>query len=282
MKSLLVIALSLFMFSCAEQRPQETVKTIGIQLWSVRNNMNVDAAATLAALGEMGYSFIEAAGYNDGQFYGMDPLVFKELVEANNMVFIGSHTGQDLPTEQNWEATLQWWDKAIAAHKEAGVEYIVQPWMGKAGFESLEGLKGFCDYFNAIGEKCNQQGIRFGFHNHADEFQELEGQIIYDFMLQNTDPDKVMFQIDLFWVFEGGHDPVDYFNRYPGRFESWHVKDEAEVGASGKIDFERIFNNAENSGKKYIVVEVENYNFEPLESVRVSLDYLKNADYVKN
>jgi sugar phosphate isomerase/epimerase len=281
MKSLIVIAFSLFMISCGEQRQAETEKTIGIQLWSVKDNMNENAAATLAALGEMGYSFVEAAGYRDGQFYGMDPVEFKELVEANNMSFVGSHTGQDLPTEENWETTMQWWDRAIAAHKEAGVEYIVQPWMGKAGFESLDGLKRFCDYFNAVGEKCNEQGIRFGFHNHANEFQELEGQIIYDFMLQNTDPDKVMFQMDIYWVIEGGHDPVDYFNRYPGRFESLHVKDETEVGASGNIDFERIFNNAGDSGKEYIVVEVENYNYEPLESVRVSLDYLKNADYIK-
>jgi sugar phosphate isomerase/epimerase len=280
MRKLMLIALSFLLFSCQGEK-KETEKFIGIQLWSVRNDMNADPAATLKALGEMGYKFVEAAGYRNGQFYGMDPVEFKELVEANGMIFLGSHTGQDAPNEDNYEQVMEWWDEAIAAHKAAGVEYIVQPWMGRAGHESLEGLQRFCDYFNEVGQKCNDAGLRFGFHNHAEEFKELEGHVIYDYMLQNTDADKVMFQMDLYWVYKGGKDPVDYIQRYPGRFENWHVKDEAEVGASGNIDFERIFAYKEQSGVKYIVVEVESYNFEPLESVRLSHVYLQNADYVK-
>jgi sugar phosphate isomerase/epimerase len=280
MRNFMVLALSLLLFSCGEQ-PKEAEKFIGIQLWSVRNDMNVDAAGTLEALGEMGYGFVEAAGYRDGKFYGMDPVEFKELVEANGMVFLGSHTGQDIPEDVDMDVVMAWWDTAIAAHKAAGVDYIVMPWMGRTGHESLAGLKRYCDYFNAVGEKCNAAGLRFGFHNHAEEFKELEGEIIYDFMLQNTDPEKVMFQMDIYWVYKGGKDPVDYFNKYPGRFESWHVKDEAEVGASGNIDFERIWGYAELSGMKNYVIEVEAYNFEPIESVRLSLEYLMNADYVK-
>ncbi len=280
MKNVIVLAMAALMLSCA-QAPKEAEKVLGIQLWSVREKMNVDAAGTLKALGEMGYKFIEAAGYRDGKFYGMDPVEFKQLVEANGMVFRGSHTGQDLPSQENWDQTMQWWDAAIAAHKAAGVEYIVQPWMGRAGYESLEGLKRFCEYFNAVGEKCNAQGIRFGYHNHAGEFAELEGEIIYDFMLNNTDPEKVMFQLDLYWIYKGEKDAVDYFNRYPGRFESWHIKDEQEVGASGNMDFERIFGYTELAGVKTYIVEVESYNFDPLESVRISLEFLKNAPYVK-
>ena len=276
----MVVALSLLMFSCAEGK-KETEKFIGIQLWSVRNDMNADPAGTLKALGEMGYGFIEAAGYNDGKFYGMDPVEFKELVEANGMKFLGSHTGQDIPEDVDMDEVMAWWDKALDAHKAAGVEYVVMPWMGRTGHESLAGLKRYCDYFNAVGEKANSKGLRFGFHNHAEEFKELEGEVIYDFMLNNTDPEKVMFQIDLYWVVVGGADPVDYFQRFPGRFESWHVKDEQEVGASGNIDFERIWGYAELSGMESYVVEVEDYNYEPLESVRISLEYLMNADFVK-
>lgn len=277
----LLIALSVPMlfFSACQSKADD--KYIGIQLWSVREAMNADAATTLQALGEMGYSFIEAAGYGNGQFYGMAPAAFRELVEANGMQFLASHTGQDLPTEENWDQTMAWWDQAIEAHAAAGVKYIVQPWMGRAGYGSLEGLKSFCDYFNAIGEKCKAQGISFGYHNHDNEFRELEGEVIYDFMLNNTDPDLVFFQMDLYWVIVGDADPVDYFNRFPGRFHQLHVKDYEEVGASGKIDFERIFNNLDNSGAEYIIVEVEKYNFEPIESVRHSIDYLMNADYVK-
>ena len=276
----MVVVISLLMFSCAQEN-KETEKFIGIQLWSVRGDMNEDPAGTLRALGEMGYGFVEAAGYGDGKFYGMEPVEFKELVEASGMKFLGSHTGQDIPEGVDMEEVMAWWDKTFLAHKAAGVEYVVMPWMGRTGHESLEGLKRYCDYFNAVGELANSHGIRFGFHNHAEEFKELEGEIIYDFMLNNTDPEKVKFQMDLYWVVVGGKDPVDYFRRFPGRFESWHVKDEQEVGASGNIDFERIWGYTELSGVEYFIVEVEDYNFEPLESVRVSLEFLMNADFVR-
>ncbi len=275
---LLASVFSFALFSC-EGPPEE--KFIGIQLWSVREAMNEDPVGTLAALGEMGYGFVEAAGYNNGKFYGMEPAAFRDLVEASGMVFLSSHTGHDLPRDGEWDEVMAWWDQCIEAHAAAGVEYIVQPWMGSAGYESLEGLQAFCDYFNAVGEKCNEEGIRFGYHNHDDEFNTLEGEVIYDYMLNNTDPGKVMFQIDLYWVYIGGADPVDYFHRYPGRFELWHVKDETEVGASGKIDFERIYDHAGLAGLQYSVVEVEQYNYEPLESVRISLDYLLDAGYAK-
>ncbi len=279
MKHLLLIMVSFLLLSCAQQKEEE--KFIGIQLWSVKDAMKEDPAGTIEALGDMGYKFVEAAGYNDGQFYGMSPEEFKKLVEDNGMVFYSSHTGRDLPNEENHDETMEWWDKAIEAHAAAGVPYIVQPWMGKAGYDSLEGLKNFCEYFELIGEKCNEHDIRFGYHNHANEFKKLEGEIIYDYMLKNTDPEKVMFQLDLYWIYKGEKDPVDYFEKYPGRFESFHVKDEKEVGASGKIDFERIFNNAEKAGMEYMVVEVESYEHEPLESVRISLEYLQNADFVE-
>ena len=277
---LLVISLLIIsgINSCA---PKKTEKFIGLQLYSVRESMKADAAGTVAEVGKMGYKFVEPAGYGNGMFYGMVRVAFKGLVEANGMKLLSSHTGRPLPTEENWETTMAWWDECIAAHKAAGVSYIVQPSMGGNSYESLEMLKKTCDYFNLIGEKCNAQGIRFGYHNHAKEFGTLEGEIIYDFMLKNTDPKKVMFQIDIYWIIEGGKDPLDYFAKYPGRFELWHVKDEAEVGASGKIDFEPIFAKAELSGMKYYIVEVEKYNYTPLESVKMSLDYLLAADYVK-
>lgn len=260
---------------------KKAVKDIGLQLWSVRENMKDDPVATLAELGEMGYKYLELAGYADGQFYGMEPADFKALVEENGMSVLSSHAGKALPGNEKWDETMEWWDQCIAAHKAVGVKYLVQASMGANSYESLENLKKTCDYFNIVGEKCNEQGIRFGYHNHSKEFNELEGEIIYDYMLNNTDPSKVMFQMDIYWLIMGGKDPIDYFTRYPGRFELWHVKDEAEVGASGKIDFKPIFENAELSGMKYYIVEVERYNFTPMESVRQSLDFLMAADYVK-
>lgn len=266
-----------FFSSC--QMPAEQIP-VGLQLYSLRDSIRVDLQGTIQKVGEMGYAYVEAAGYRDGKFYGLEPAEFKSLCEANGLAFLGSHTGRDLPEEGGWEETMAWWDQCIDAHAAAGVKWIVQPWMGRVGYESLEGLKKYCDYWNAVGEKCNAKGIRFGYHNHDKEFTELEGVVIYDYMLENMDPRKVMFQLDLYWCVVGGKNPADYFRKYPGRFEIWHIKDKAEVGSSGMMDFQAIWAAAETSGMKYGVVEVEEYNFDTFESVRKSLEYLQNAEFV--
>jgi len=259
---------------------QSAKKEIGLQLWSVREDMKKDATATIAALGKMGYSFVEAAGYADGLFYGMKPVVFRQLLNDHGLQFTASHTGRPLPDVDNWESTMKWWDACIDAHVKAGVKYIVQPSMDKKGYGSLTDLKRYCDYFNTIGEKCNEKGIRFGYHNHDKEFEMVDGVVRYDYMLKNTDPGKVMFQLDLYWIMKGGKEAITYFNTYPGRFELWHVKDEKELGESGLMDFEPIFKASEVSGMQYYIVEVERYNYTPLESVRKSLEFLVEASYV--
>lgn len=100
-------------------------------------------------------------------------------------------------------------------------------------------------------------------------------------MLAHLDPSKVFMQMDLWWVVVGGADPIAYFKKYPGRFPLWHVKDEKEIGASGKMDFKALFENAELAGMKYPIVEQEEYSTTPLESVKLSFEYLNKADYVK-
>jgi sugar phosphate isomerase/epimerase len=281
MKKSVITVVLVFMATSMIMCTSKPSKEIGLQLYSVRDAMKEAPIETVRKVGEMGYTFIEAAGYNDGKFYGMEPLAFKELVEASGMQFISSHTGQSLPDSASWDKTMAWWDKCIDAHLEAGVKYIVQPWMGEQGYNSLEGLKKYCEYFDAVGEKCREKGILFGYHNHDGEFAELEGEVIYDYMLQNTNPENVFFQLDLYWIKEGGKEATDYFNEYPGRFLLWHVKDDKELGASGEMDFESSFELAGKAGVQYLIVEVEKYNFDPIVSVEKSLEYLQNADFVK-
>ena len=277
-KSMFLAILAFITFNVSAQ---SATKEIGLQLWSIRMDMNKDAAATLAEVGNMGYTFIEAASYGDGKFYGIEPAEFKTLLNKNGLDFLSSHCGHDLPDQDNWDKTMEWWDVCIDAHAAAGVKYIVQPSMDSKGYGSIEDLKRFCDYFNAVGEKCNDKGIRFGYHNHDKEFEEVDGVVRYDYMLQNTDPKKVMFQLDLYWIMVGGKDAVTYFKNYPKRFEMWHVKDKKELGESGMMDFEPIFAAKRKSGAKHIIVEVEEYNYTPLVSVQKSLEYLLEADYVK-
>lgn len=278
---LMLLAAGLFLtFAFSSCKPKG--KNIGLQLYSIRDSIRRDVPAAIEKVAKMGYKFVEPAGYANGKFYGLTPEEFKALCQKNGIYVLSSHTGRPAPDSANWEATMAWWDTCIAAHVAAGAKYIVQPSMGRDAYESLEGLKKYCEYFNAVGEKCNKAGIRFGYHNHSREFTTVFDStiVLYDYMLQNTDPSKVFFQLDLYWCVEGGADPVAYFNKYPGRFELWHIKDEAEVGASGKMDFAKIWAAAAVSGMKYGIVEVEKYNFDQFTSCQKSLEFLNNAEYV--
>jgi len=282
-KSLVIITMAVFVAGgIVAFTPAKSAKMVGLQLYSVRDDMKKDTKGTMEKVGKMGYKLVEAASYSDGKFYGMEPAAFKALADANGLNFFSSHCGQPVPDKAGWDACMKWWDTAIAAHKAAGVKFIVQPFMDKVGYESIAGNQRYCDYFNAVGAKCNAAGIRFGYHNHSEEFKTVEGEIIYDHMLKHTDPAKVMFEMDLYWITEGGKQPVDYFNAYPGRFELWHVKDKTEIGGSDAImNFKTIFENAKKSGMKHYIVEVEESKLPLIVSVQKSVEYLQGAEFVK-
>jgi len=257
-------------------------KNIGLQLYSLRDSIRKNVPATIDKVAKMGYKFVEPAGYANGKIYDMDPVAFKELCAKNGMTILSAHVSQPVPTAETWDKTMAWWDVCIDAHVKAGAKYLVQPSMGGDAYKSLENLKKWCDYFNAVGAKCNAKGLRFGYHNHDKEFSTvLDGQTMYDFMLANTDPEKVFFQLDLYWCVVGKKNPVDYFNKYPNRFELWHIKDKEEIGASGMMDFESMWAAAKKSGMKYGIVEVEKYNFDQFTSCAKSLEFLNAAKYVK-
>lgn len=276
---LLLIAVlgGLFILPACNQK-----KDIHLQLYSLRDDIKADYSATIDSVVKFGYTGVEAAGYNDGKFYGMSPADFKKSIEDAGLVLLSSHASRPLPDSvqaTNWDEIWAWWDTAIQAHKETGMKYLVAPWMPTP--KTLADLQTYCDYYNQIGEKCNAAGLRFGYHNHSFEFKEVEGELMYDYMLKNTDPSKVFFQMDVFWVVEGGKDPVDYFNNYPGRFELLHIKDKTELGKSGKVNFENIFNNIEKAGTKHVIVEVEHYTGTPMQGVKESYNYLNDAAFVK-
>jgi sugar phosphate isomerase/epimerase len=256
-------------------------KNLGLQLYSIRDSITRDVPAAIAKVAKMGYTFVEPAGYSDGKFYGMEPLAFKDLCESNGLLIISSHAGKSLPDSADRDATMAWWDATIDAHAAVGTRYLVQASMGQSAYHSLDTLKLYCDYFNAIGEKCKAKGIRFGYHNHDKELStKLDGETVYDFMLANTDPSKVIFEMDLYWVVVGGANPVDYFNKYPGRFELWHIKDKEEVGASGMMDFKAYWENAAKAGLQYGIVEVEEYNFDEYTSCQKSIEWLNEQPFV--
>jgi sugar phosphate isomerase/epimerase len=279
--TILLVAIAGITFSTFYSFRSAPKKIFGLQLYSVRDSIKKDVPGAIEKVGKMGYTYVEPAGYANGKIYGMDPVAFKDLCKKNGMEVLSAHVGQPLPTEATWDKTMAWWDECIDAHVKAGAKFLVQPSMGADAYLSLATLKKYCDYFNAIGEKCNSKGLRFGYHNHAQEFTtKLDGQIIYDFMLTNTDPKKVMFQIDLGHLVDGGADPVYYLSKYPGRFELWHLAEGYEFGTSGKMDYKALWAVAKVSGLKYGIVEVEKYHFDQFTSCQKSIDFLNNADFV--
>ena len=269
--------------SCASKQ-EEVKKEIGLQLYSIRDEIQKDLGASLDSVAAAGYNFVELASYNpqEGTFYGMEPEAFAAFCKEKGLNVVSSHINGPDPNATPLEECLAWWDKAIADHVKLGVSYIVQPSMWQSAYESVEGLANYCNLFNLVGEKCNAAGIRFGYHNHAHEFTTVfDGVVMYDYMLTNTSPEKVFFQIDVYWSQVGGASAVEYMEKYPGRFELWHVKDDKEIGASGKIDFNALYQKAEISGMKYAIVEQEAFDLAPFASIKASYDYLNNAPYVK-
>ncbi|MDR1584926.1 MAG: sugar phosphate isomerase/epimerase [Prevotellaceae bacterium] len=281
--TLLVLASVALSLTACCSKEVSAKKDIAIQLWSVRDDIKADYAGTISKLGEIGYTAVEAAGYSDGKFYGKTPEEFKADVEKAGMYVLSSHTNKGLSDEElkskNFSESLKWWDEAIEAHKATGMKYIVVPSMIVP--KTLEDLQTYCEYYNEIGKRSKEQGLSFGYHNHAFEFTKIEDRMMYDYLVENTNPEYVFFQMDVYWVVRGQQPPVEYFNKYPGRFHLLHIKDHEELGQSGMVGFDAIFNNIEIAGTKHIIVEVEKYNFTPLESVQKSLDYLNNSEFVK-
>ena len=278
--------------SCSQASDNGTAvkKDIAVQLYSVRSlvgafgNNPGDYRPLLDTLSKMGYTAIEAASYADGKIYGADPAQFKADVEAAGLEVLSSHCNKYLSKEEiatgDFSSSLEWWDECIAAHKAAGMKYLVMPYLGVPA--TLKELQAYCDYFNEVGRRCAENGIKFGYHNHSHEFRKVEGkEMMFDYMLQHTDPDYVFFEMDVYWAVIGDASPVDYFRKYPGRFKVLHIKDSREIGQSGMVGFDAIFGNAGVAGVENIVVEVERYSYDDiLRSIKESIDYLEAAPFV--
>lgn len=258
-------------------------KEIALQLYSLRDEISKDYNGVITKVGEMGYTAVESADYSDGKFYNRTPEEFKSDLSKAGLVFLSSHTNRELSdvelASKNFTEALKWWDQAIDAHKTAGAQYIVDPWISVP--KTLKDLQTYCEYLNEIGKKCQEKGLKFGYHNHAHEFTKIEDKMMYDYMLENTNPEYVFFEMDVYWTVRGQQSPVEYFKKYPGRFTLLHIKDDKELGESGMVGFDAIFKNTDKAGTKYLIVEVEKYDYAPLESVKISLDYLLNCPLVK-
>lgn len=249
--------------------PAKKIKNPGIQLYTVRKEMLEDATGTLKKIAALGIKQIESAGSAKGYYYGLKPSEMKKVCSDLGMTLRSGHIRLD----DKWKQTL---DDAA----EAGQDYLICSSMPSNG-QTVANYSKVAGAFNKAGEESKNMNIKFGYHNHEYEFAQENGKVLYDILLEETNPAFVNMELDLGWVIIAGKDPVDYFNKFPGRFPLWHLKDmdmtkkhSTEFGKGG-LDIKKMFEYSKKSGMKYFFVEQEEYSATPFESMKENMAYLK-------
>ena len=251
------LVLALFVASLTLSGAPKTKKQLGIATYSVKG-LESDIEGSFKALADDGYVVMEISNYNAGKgtVAGYTPADYAALAEKYGLDIISSHARAKFDVK-DVEGTLTAWGKVFDDHKIMGCKYVVFPM--NMWSSTVEGLKAECDLMNRIGEEANKKGLKFGYHNHSFEFATVAGtnQTFEDFLITNTDPGKVFFQMDVYWITIGGQDPVAYLKKYPDRFKVLHIKDDYVIGESGTINYKAIFKQFYKNGNKDWFVEME-------------------------
>jgi sugar phosphate isomerase/epimerase len=263
---------------------EHEIDRVGLQLYTVREEMKQDVDGTVAKVAQIGYKEVEFAGY-----FHKTSKEIRALLDQNGLTSPSTH----IP----WEDLDKKLAEVIDTAHVVGHKYIVCPWID-VGQRGADGWKRAAEFFNHTGEATQKAGIQFAYHNHAFEFQPtegLDGKLPYDYLLGQTDPKLVKMEMDLCWITVGGRDPLVYFKQYPGRFPMVHVKDwkkdapppkgdyEGAVGhdikegrlanvGSGSIDWKRIFGKSGEAGIKHYFVE--NDEAKSFDDPKASYQYL--------
>lgn len=250
---------------------------VGLQLYTVRQQLQADFAGTLHKVASIGYEEVEFAGFDEETV----PQI-RQLLQADGLTSPSGHFGYE-----QFDSDLP---GLIGNAHALGMRYLVLPSLPSSMRTSIDAYKRGADFMNKTGRQCKKAGIHFAYHNHNRDFAKFNGVIALDALLQNTDPALVHFEMDCFWVTRAGYDPVAYLEKYPGRFPLLHVKDErkhypptvtgptpsaafAPVGR-GVINWKRIFKAAHKSGLKYYFVEQDRSELPPFEAIQISYNYL--------
>jgi len=246
---------------------------IGVQLYTVRRELEKDFEGTLARVAALGYREVEFAGY-----FNRPPKEVRTLLERHRLASPAAH----VPLAA-LRGSLQ---EMIDAARLIGHKYLLVAYLPAEERRSPDDYRRHADLFNEAGERLRKAGLRFAYHNHDFEFEPTGGHIPYDLLLERTDPRLVKMEMDLYWTVKGGASPLKYFEKYPGRFHLLHVKDMdstprryfTEVGR-GVIDFKTIFAGAGRAGVRHYFVEQDQTPGSPFDSLKLSMDYLRKLEF---
>lgn len=271
-------------------------KLVGVQLYSVRDDMRKDPQATLNALAEMGYKYVEHANYIGRKFYGWEAKEFKKRLDDLGMKMPSGHT---VMGKLHWDDAkndfTDLWKYTVEDAAVMGQELVISPSIDMGIRKDKNLLLKYMDIFNKSGELCQKSGMRFGYHNHDFEFSEkLEGELLYDIMLNNTDPTLVAQQLDIGNMINGGGIPAEVMKKFPGRFVSMHVKDEVPAKSghehfestvlgkgSGQIDVQALVKLGDKEGgTKHFIIEQEAYQgLQPLDCMKENIAIMRGWGY---
>ena len=275
-------------------------KRIGLQIYSLSQELAKDVPGGLKKIAKMGYSTLELAGYSKGNIGKVSMADFKKMADDASLQIISSHLNPPASkySADNKGTIMDFWKKATDEHAAIGVKLMIQP--GQPSTKSTEEVAYVGEIFNEVGKIVKAGGLSFGYHNHAGEFANVvpggteavvrhgfgrkpEGmEVIYDGMLKNTDPSLVFFELDVYWCVMGQQDPVEYMKNYADRIKVLHIKDRAVLGKSGMMNFEMIFKQANINGIKDHFVELEGVKgMTQFEGVKGCADYLLATKFVK-
>lgn len=241
-------------------------KEIGLQLYTLRDELPKNVKQTLEKVAASGYTTVETYGFSiKDQFWGLSPIELKKILDENNLKAVSGHynLGSFLYDGNTTELIA-----AIEAAKILKSEFLTVPWVDEPFRKRIEDYKKIAARLNQAAKMCADAGLKLAYHNHDFEFQKHDGITGYEILLNETDKNLVYFELDLYWVVRSGNDPLKLFKANPGRFKMWHVKDmdkknqalNTEVG-SGSIDFKPFFKEVKQSGMVHFFVEQEN-NYE--------------------
>jgi sugar phosphate isomerase/epimerase len=262
---------------------------LGIQLYSVRDDMHKAPLDTLKQLAAMGYKNVEHANYSNRKFYGYSAAEFKKVLDDLGLNMISGHT---VMGKQAWDDSkndfTDMWKNTIEDAATAGQHYVISPWLDEGYRKDYDGLLKFLALFNKSGELCKAHGMKFGYHNHNFEFNTmLNNMKLYDIILQHTDPSLVAQQLDIGNMYGVGGRAAEIIKQYPGRFELMHVKDEIKstksemddgyestILGAGVVGTKDIVDLARKSGgTTQFIIEQESYQDKtPIEAAKE--DYL--------
>jgi len=269
-----------------------------LQIYSLGRELTEDVPNGLKKIADIGYSTIELAGYRERKMGTIEVADYRKMAEDAGIKITGSHVNPPVRkyTKENMGEIADFWKIAVEDHVKFGTTSLVQP--GMPQIESHDDAAIVCEVFNKAGEIAKAANIRWGYHNHSGEFQRVVkeedkgkranpwmpvGDVIYDLLLNGTDPSLVFFEMDVYWTVMGANDPLEYFEKYAGRFPILHIKDRSILGNSGMMNFENIFKHAYKNGLDEFYVELENIRegVTQFEGVKQCFDYLNNAPFVK-